>query len=222
MTSDEAKEVLGIVRRICPVILSSAVDPRGINGTSLRRCVGMMAADYNMINMPTFVYAMCIALGLSRRCGATLVTMDRVRKAALAEKPYRLGAVQTVLAIVRLTLAAEARIIAYTNFTSREEVDAISVSINAAFNQTVEIAADDLDVSTYIALVQLHGDVVKHLADRGRQLPRMIEYKFQMVMPALRMSQRTYGTGSRYLELKNENGVVHPAFMPLEGHMLAV
>ena len=41
-------------------------------------------------------------------------------------------------------------------------------------------------------------------------------------MPALRMSQHAYGTAERYQELINENHVVHPAFMPREGKMLAV
>jgi prophage DNA circulation protein len=222
MTADEANEVLAIVKRICPVILSSAINPRGINGTSLRRCVGMMAADYNMINVPTFVYAMCVALGLARRCGATVVTMDRVRKAALAEAPVSLPAVQTVLAIVRLALAAEARIIAYTTYRSRDEVDATAKAINAAFEQTSEIAADDLDAGTYMAIVGLHGDVVKHLADRGRQLPRVVNYSHTMVMPALRMAQREYGNPNRYQELIDQNRVVHPAFMPRVGSMLAV
>jgi prophage DNA circulation protein len=222
MTSDEANEVLAIVRRMCPVVLSAAVSPYGDIGTALRRMVGMMAADYNMINMPTFATAFGLSLDLARRSKATLVTMDRVRKAALKETPVTLPAVQTVLAIVRLTLAAEARIIAYSTFRSREDVEATGVAINAAFNQTSEIAADDLDAGTYMALIRLHGDVVMHLADRGRLLPRVVAYNYQTVMPALRMSQRAYGNGSRYQELIDENKVVHPAFMPRDGSMLAV
>jgi hypothetical protein len=136
MTADEADEVLAIVRRICPVILSAAVDPRGDVGTALRRIVGMMKADTNMINLPTFVIAFGIALDLARHSYATLVTMDRVRKAALAEQPVSLPAVQTVLAMVRLTLACEARIIAFMNFRSRDEVDEVATQMNAAFNQT--------------------------------------------------------------------------------------
>jgi hypothetical protein len=222
MTSDEANEVLGIVRRIGPVLLSSAVDMSGDIGTGLRRCVGMMVADYNMIDLPTFGTAFSIALDLARNCRATLVTIDRVRKAALAETPVSLPAVQTVLAIVRLTLACEARIISFMTFASRDEVDAIATSMNAAFSQTSEAASDDLDAGGYMAITRLHGDVTRHLADRGRQLPRVVAYQYQMVMPAMRMAQRAYGDPSRYQELINENGVVHPAFMPREGSMLAV
>jgi hypothetical protein len=222
MTSDEANEVLEIVRRICPVVLSSAVDPRGDVGTSLRRCVGMMKADYNMSHLPTFVIAFTIALELSRHSYATLSTMDRVRKAALDETPKTLPATQVVLAIVRLTLAAEARIIATMSFRSRDQVEQIAAAMNEAFSQTSEIAADDLDAGTYMTLTRLHGDVTRHLVDRGRQLPRVILYNHPQPMPALRMSQQAYADPARYRELINENHVVHPAFMPREGKMLAV
>jgi prophage DNA circulation protein len=64
--------------------------------------------------------------------------------------------------------------------------------------------------------------VVKHLVERGRQLPRVITYNYQQVMPSLRMAQRAYADPLRHVELINENHVVHPAFMPRDGKMLAV
>jgi len=222
MTADEADEVLAIVQRIGPVVMSSAVDMSGNNGASLRRLVGMMVADYNMVNMPTFAIVFGLCLDVARRCSATVVTMDRVRKAALAETPVSLQATQTILAIVRLTLACEGRILSTMTFRSRDEVEAISVAVNAAFEQTSEIAADDLDVDTYMKVIRLHGDITAFLANQGRLLPRIITYQYQMVMPSLRMAQLVYAEPSRHTELINENAVVHPAFMPLIGKMLAV
>jgi prophage DNA circulation protein len=222
MTSDEANEVLGIVQRIGPVVLSAAVNPPASVGTSLRRAVGMMVSDQNMLNMPTFAFAFGVCADLARFGNATLVTMDRVRKAALAETPKYLPAVQTVLAIIRVTLASEARIIAATTYKSRDDVEAVATAVNAAFSQTEEAASDDLDSATYMALMRLHGDVVQHLAQRARRLPRVISYTNAQVMPALRMAQRAYGDPSRFQELIDENGVVHPAFMPREGKMLSV
>jgi prophage DNA circulation protein len=148
--------------------------------------------------------------------------MDRVRKAALTETPISLPAVQTVLTIVRLTLACESRIIAYMTFRSRDEVDQLAAVVRDAFSQPSEVAADDLDAGTYMAIIKLHGDVTRHLAERGRQLPRVITYSYQMTMPALRMAQRAYADPARYTDLINENDVVHPAFMPRDGKMLAV
>jgi prophage DNA circulation protein len=222
MTSDEAEEVLGIIQRIGPVVLSAAVNPTGSIGASLRRAVGMMVADYNMIDPAAFAFAFGVCTDLARFSQATVVTMDRIRKAALAETPISLPAVQTVLAIVRITLAMEARIIAYTTYASRDDIEAVTTAINDAFTQTEEIASDDLDAGTYMALVNLHGAVVQQLANRARQLPRVIAYNYSMVMPAMRMAQRAYGDASRFAELIAENSVVHPAFMPRTGKMLAV
>jgi hypothetical protein len=222
MTGDEADEVLGIVRRIGPVVLSAAVKPSGTIGTALRRAVGMMVADKNMTDLAVFSFALTLCLDLARHSSATLTTMDRVRKAALAEQPMSLPAVQTVLTIVRLTLATESRIVAYMKFRSHEQVDEIATSINAAFSQTAEIAADDHNAATYMAITRLHGDVTRHLAERGRRLPRIIAYSYPVSIPALRMAQYVYADTSRYHELIEENHVVHPAFMPREGKMLAV
>jgi prophage DNA circulation protein len=145
-----------------------------------------------------------------------------VRKAALAEKPVGLPATTTVLDIVRFTLAMEARIIAYMTFRSREEVDDISIQINEAFSESAEAAADDLDTGTYMALIRMHGDVVQHLAAQGRMLPRVVAYNYQATMPSLRMAQWAYADPLRHQELITENHVVHPAFMPRTGTMLAV
>ena len=222
MTGDEANEVLGIIQRIGPVVLSSAVNVSGDIGTSLRRAVGMLVADRSLTDAETFCFAFNVCVDLARYCGATIVTMDRVRKAALAETPASLPATETVLDIVRLTLATEARILANMTFRSREEVDGIAAQMNAAFSDTAEVAADDLDSATYIAIISLHGAVTQHLASQGRQLPRVIPYRFQQVMPSLRMAQRAYADPTRHEELISENHVVHPAFMPREGIMLAV
>jgi prophage DNA circulation protein len=225
MTSDEADEVLGIVQRIGPVVLSTATNvtnAKGAVATALRRAVGMLIADDNMINQATFAYAFSVCVELARNCGATLVTMDRVRLAALAETPVSQPAIRTVLAIVRITLACEARILSFMQFASRDEVDTIATAVNAAFSQTEEEASNDLDAGTYMALIRLHGDVVTLLATTARLLPRVIQYNYTAVMPALRMAQRAYADPSRFTQLIAENSVCHPAFMPREGKMLAV
>jgi len=215
-------EALAIIKRIGPVVLSVAVDPTTNEAATLRRMVGMMVVDENMAHPATFGTVFGMVLDLARRCDATLATMDKVRVAALAEVPYSLPAVTTVLAIVRLTLAAEARIIAAMTFRSRDDVDALAKVVNEAFSQTELVAADDLNADVYMALLRLHGDITQHLADSGRVLPRVISYKYQMVMPSLRMAQLAYADPTRSSDLEYENAVVQPAFMPLSGRMLAV
>lgn len=222
LTGDEANEVLAIIRRIGPVVMTAAGNASGKTGTSLRRAVGMMVTDTSLTDPEVFCYAFNVCVDLARACEATITSMDRVRKAALKEVPVSLPATQTVLDMVRLTLAMEARIIASMTFRSREEVDEIALQINAAFAETSEVAADDLDTAIYMRLIRLHGDVVQHLAAQGRKLPRVISYSYQTTMPSLRMAQRAYADPTRHQELIAENRVVHPAFCPREGMMLAV
>jgi len=218
----DADETLAIIRRMGPVILSTAASPPQGAITALRQCVGLMMVDPNMAHPATFGYAMATALDLARHSGATLVTIDRVRKAAVEEKPKSLQAILVTLMIIRLTLATEARIIAFMQFRSREEVEEIAAAVGRVFSQAIEVAGDDKEVAPYMALIQLHGDVIKHLSDLGRVLPRVIDYKYAAVMPALRMAQQAYGDATRSDELIRENHVVHPAFMPREGKMLAL
>jgi prophage DNA circulation protein len=222
MTGEESDEVIGIIKRIGPVVLSAAVNSVGSIGAALRRAVGLMISDASMTHLPTFVFAFGVCLDLARHSEATLVGIDRIRKAALAETPASLPAVLYVNSIVGMALATEARIVAFMQFRSREEVEDIATAMNAAFSQSAETAADELDQGTYLELISLHGSVVKLLADRGRLLPRIIHYDYQMVMPALRMAQRAYQNPARYQELIDENHIVHPAFMPSVGKMLAL
>jgi hypothetical protein len=218
MNSTEANEVLAIIQRIGPVVLSAATVP----SSSLRRAVAMMMNDPNMVDLGTFQLAFGICVDLARNAGATLPSMNRVRLAGLAETPLGGPAVQTVHAIERLALAQQSRIISAMAFTSRDEVDQVATAVNEAFTPSEENASDDLDQATYVGLITLHGSTIAHLAQEGRQLPRVVLYSYQAVMPALRMAQRAYGDPSRAAELIAENSVVHPAFMPRTGRMLAV
>jgi prophage DNA circulation protein len=222
MISSEQDEVLALVQSIGPVVLSSATNLSGDSGTALRRAVAMLMSDVNMTDLGAFQLAFGICVDLARACGATLVTMERVRLAAVAYTPQSAPAEMTRDAMVRLTLAQEARIIGVTVFTSRDDVDAAANILNPAFEAAEEETADDLEAGNYMAMITLHGATTAFLADVGRQLPRVIAYSYAQVMPALRMAQRAYGDPTRSPQLISENGVVHPAFMPLQGRMLAV
>lgn len=219
----DQKAVFAIIRRIMPVVLSTIpADASTLAASALRRMVGMVEADQNMLHINTFAGAFGMCVDVARVAGATLTSMGRVRKAALAEAPVSPSEVLVVQTIVRLTLAQEARIIAAMSFKSRNEVDAISVEINAAFYEAEEAASDDLEAATYIEIVGLHASVTKHLADRGRILPRVVTASFASTMPALAIAQQLYGSGSRVQEIVAENDIVHPAFCPTSLKVLAV
>jgi prophage DNA circulation protein len=218
----DAEEVMGIVRRVAVVVLSTVPSKRGPTAAALRRAVGIMVADENMTHIGTFAIAFRVCLDLARLSGATLQTMGRVRAAALAETPQSLPAVLTVQAMIRLGLAQEARLVTSINFTSRDDAVAVADSMTAAFTEAAEVASDDLDAASYMAIIGLQASVTKYLADSGLLLPRVVPYSFPITMPSLTMAQRTYTDAERADELRLENKVVHPAFMPRDGRMLAV
>ena len=217
----EAKEIAGIISRIAPVVLAAVPSKRGTTASSLRRAVGLMLGDPNMAHIGTFAIAFRVCLDLARASGATLTSMDAVRVAATAEAPINLGAILTVNAIIRLTLAQDARIIAGLSFASRDDVDRIADAMNDAFDSAGETASDDHDAGTYLAILRLQADVTKHLADRGRVLPRVIDYSNPQTTTAITMAKRAYNDPSRSDEIRLENRIVHPAFVPLTGRMLA-
>lgn len=221
MTWDELEEIRGIVERICTVVHSTIKTTVVDQTPSLSQVTGRMMADDNMAHIATYSTALSIALDIARQAGATQQAVGRVRLAALQESPRWPGGVATVLATVRLSLAAEARVISAMTFASRAEANTVLTRINAAFNEAGLRAADDLDAGTYAAILSLQSLTVKFLTDQALRLPYIIDYEFPKVLPSLRMSQQVYGDATRSLQLINENKVVHPAFMPRTGRMLS-
>ena len=218
MNGREAREVVELIRRMGPAVLSTT--PTSPN---MRRAVGALVANTEiMLSRVWFTQAFIFCLDLARREGATLATMGRVRKAALAETPVGLPAIAAQQAVIRLSLSAEARIIITMDFKSRDDVQSVFTEMQTAFLQAAEVASDALDAAGYMTITGLQASVVKYLTDQGRRLPRVIPYKNVAAIPSLVMSQSRYGDASRSDELRLENKVIHPAFMPMEGRMLAV
>lgn len=218
-----ADEVNAIMGRMSALILASVPSSKGNSAADLRQAVGAMqaATASALITANTFVPSLKTCLDLARADGATGTTMANVRLGALAETPQSDIAVQMVDTIVRMSLAQEARIIAAVTFASRDDANVAGATLNAAFEAAAEAASDNLDAGTYMAIVQLQADVVRHLAETASLLPRVIDYTMPSVMTAHRLAQVLYSDGSRSDELIAENKVVHPAFMPRTGKMLA-
>ena len=63
--------------------------------------------------------------------------------------------------------------------------------------------------------------ITRDLKDRARYMPRIIAYDVRTSMPSLALANRLYGDGSRADELRAENDVPHPLFMPPGGRALS-
>jgi hypothetical protein len=219
----DLSEAAAIVQRMCPVILATVPSRSGATAATLRQLVGDLhtnAASY--LDGLTFVANLVACMDQARAAGAGLVQIGALRRAALTEVPASVFAVATVFALVRVSLAQESLVLSQTTFTSRDDAAAAEAVMMAAFDQATDAASDALDAASYMSMLTLQASVSRYFSDLQRKLPRVIAYEYARVMPALRMSQRAYGDGSRSDELRLENRVVHPAFMPKRGKMLAV
>ena len=89
--------------------------------------------------------------------GATLAGMGTVLAAMEAVTPAGVIGVAVANAGINMALVEQARILSATTFTSSNDVSAAIASNNANFLSAEETVADSGDVSTYQALVALHG-----------------------------------------------------------------
>ena len=124
-------------------------------------------------------------------------------------------------ACVNFSLQQLSIVLAATIFVRREDVDAVRLKFNAAFDPAEEIAADEMAQTVYWALVSLHAAVTCHLYQTARPLPQMLQFRFAATRPTLVQSYRLYTNAGRADEMRAENKVVHPAFAPRQGRALS-
>jgi prophage DNA circulation protein len=206
-------EIEGIVYRSTEQLLGFA-EAKGRAASELRYTVGDLRAHINRyVRDGTFGRRLMISYRLATDAGISVKWMDNVLKQLASETPSDLAAVAVVQNSILFALAQDARILAKTNFTSREDVDNMLVRMKGWFDVAIELAAGQRDNPGYAALISLAGSITRYLADVARPLPRMLAYEL-LPMPGLTLSQFIYSDGSRSEEIAAENKVVHPLFCP--------
>lgn len=188
----------------------------------VRRAVGDIRANSKaLIVNGTLGDPAIEAWGFAAVAGATFDTFDVLRKGIIAEEPLSLPAQEVAHLALRLTLSQMAIFTATTEFVARDQALAALNRLSAAFAPAEEDAADERDPVMFRALIASRAAAVRDLAERGRQLPRIVPYSFATAMPSLWIANRIYGDGSRSDELLAENHMVHPAFAPPDGVCLS-
>jgi prophage DNA circulation protein len=222
----DAEEAYPLLQRATKTLLA-AVPSQGLYGSSFRTACWWLYANADRLVIADAAgpqIALCFTL--AQQIGATQPQLASVRTTVLTETPVSLGARLIMNTIVRICLATEGTVIANMTFVSRDDVDALRLQMNDAFNAAEEVAADDMDQMTYRALVALHGGITTYLVETARPLPRLVPYVFATIMPSLVMGNRLYPStrkpgAARADELRAENKVIHPAFMPPAGRALS-
>jgi len=184
-------------------------------GTSFVTAAGDLLADMasEIVVTGEFWADLANVFELARQAGVTYASMDSVRMAAEALMPVGNAGQAVQDYAIQISLVELAQILTATTFVSREDIDTSLTAINAAFVDAIDTAANNFDWNSYQALIALRGTVAIDLNNRQQTLPRIIFYNFPTTQPALWLSQRIYGDGSRAVEIAKENNAANPLFM---------
>lgn len=217
----DAKEAAPIVYATLAALLSWTAT-RGREGADLRAAVGNLVARTPALLQSNEMAAPLIrCFELARRAGITLQQLEHVRRTAADLDAVSVGAIMTRDSMIELCLANVGLILAKMRFTSRDDVDRMKETINAAFDEIEERIADQMDAMTWRAIIRVRAAIVMHLYETARPLPRMLNFRFNFPMPTLVMAYKLYYDASRADELRNENKVVHPGFARPYGRALS-
>jgi prophage DNA circulation protein len=220
MFKADAEEAVPICDRILNFMLA-ATATTGRTGSDFRTAIGDFLADAQHIIQDDLAGPpLADIFDKARLAGVTQKQLTQTRVEAAKETPATVGATLIRDSLINFSLATEGRIIADMTFTSRDDVEALNLIMNKAFQDPQEIAADSMDQQTFRALVELHAAISFHLVQTARPLPRMLEFQFAVSMPTLVTAYRLYADAGRADELRLENKVVHPGFMLPYGRAL--
>jgi len=213
MIRSAKSEALEICGRLMPLLIAfSSSDV--LEGALLRAKVGKFLSNFSiMYDNKTIGAELLACFDQARIAGTTLMSLNDVRNAMFAEAPvFDLG-VGIVNAAIIFSFVEQSQIISVTEFASRGEVDSLMEAMSEIIEQIKLNKADSFSSRDYQNFVQLAALLIQHLSAIDRQLPRIVPYSFPVNYPALAMSNRIYGDGTRSEELIAENKTVHPAFM---------
>jgi len=221
MFKADALEAAPIVDTVLKALLAQA-PASGVVGSNLRTAT-------NAFRVNSVSIMMADAAGpplqnifqLAQACGINLSQMDYVRNVAVTQNAVSPGAVLIRDSLIQFALATEGLIIAGMSFVSRDDVEATRQIVNAAFAPAEETVADSMDSTGYMQLLSLHAAIGYYLTQTAEPLPRMLTFVFAAVYPSLVASYKLYADASRADQLREENHVIHPAFMPMTGRALS-
>ena len=217
----EALEAAPMVNATLEALLAM-VPTRGRSGSDLRS-----AANDIRVNVLALLQTNDIGPPLvecfeyARVAGANLMMMEGVRAVAASYSPTLVGAIVMRDSLIQFCLATQARIIASTEFVSRQDVDLTWSIINASFNSIEEDVADRMDAMSFRAIIELHAAISYYLVETARPLPRMLRYQFNLTLSTIGIARRLYQDASRADEIRKENKIIHPAFAPRIGLALS-
>jgi hypothetical protein len=222
MNKKDTQEAVPIVVTVLEQLLAQVPSASGTAGAEWRFAVNSVRVNAAiLLGTNTIGAPLQNIFQLAPSIGATLPQMEQVRMTADGFSPITPGAIVVRDSLVRYALATEGGIIAATTFVSRDDVEALRPQINAEFAAAEETAADAMDSTMYQAIIALHSAITYFLTQTAQPLPRMLNFAFAAPQPTLVFAYKLYADASRADELRDQNKVVHPAFMRPTGRALS-
>jgi prophage DNA circulation protein len=224
MTKTDLNEAIAATAKVLTALQGTLAGQTGLAGAQTNFLCGQLAAN-GAVELFGGGYQFWTDLTncfeAAQKAGATFAAMGAVLAAANALTPVGLPAIAVKNFSVRMALVEQARILAATTFTSRQQIDGFFDQIDASLQAAELVAADNLDNVAYVLLINVHAAVSNDLSSRAFTLPQMVTYSYPTRMPSLWIAQRLYQDASRNDELIAENLPIHPLFMPSTGRALA-
>ncbi|MEE9357462.1 hypothetical protein [Candidatus Vondammii sp. HM_W22] len=94
----------------------------------------------------------------------------------------------------------------YDNYTQ-------AITLRDELAERLDMEMETADDSVYQALADLRIALVRDIADRGTQLPRLSHHTPATTLPALVVAHQVYGDAGRDADLISRNRIRHPGFV---------
>ena len=222
MTLDDVTEAVTALTTIMTALRAAVPGQAGTAGATFRYACGDLLAQ-----APTLIPAAALGTPLQAcfddavAAGATLNGLVAVRQAVLALTLSGQPAIFVSGGCYCLALGAEATLLAGIIFASSNDAQTALAVYGGAMDAAQEWAADNGLPAMYQALITLGAAVSRDLATRAAQLPALTTYTFAIGTTSHALAYRLYGDATRCDQLRAENGVYAPAFMPATGTALS-
>jgi hypothetical protein len=221
MFKTDVQEAIPILDTVLKAMLAQS-PASGVIGANLRATANALRANAEVVLMADAAGPpLENVFRLAQANGITLPQMDYVRNIAVAQPATLPGAILIRDSLIQYALATEGLIIAGMTFVSRDAVEAARQLIYAGFAPMEETVADSIDPIGYQTLIAQHAAINHHLTLTAQPLPKMLGFIFAEPLPTLTAAYKLYADASRADELRGENHVIHPAFMPPTGRALS-
>lgn len=209
----EAVELDGIINRMLDNLSLSITSQTGREGIDLRHQIGNIRSNYNsMLSDGTFPTELLSCFQATLTANVKLASLFVVHLGLFEETPVGEVSFAIVQMGILFCLSTESRLIIKMEFTSRDDVEAMMNKMRDVFDIARVLSADAQDTTPYQKLTILAGNLISHLSDVARPLPRMVTFALAASFPSLTLSQRIYYTADRAEEIVAENKIIHPAF----------